>query len=164
VHQQGEPASGAGGCGPGDEIQLHGSGIEIACQELAVDGDQPPPRHVELPEVFAKVAQIALARGGRDERLARARNVVGLSHIVIAGDEARRQPDGLVQTARLRQIAFLGDAVEGYVARVHHQVRCRGDKRSGNKHEVLDKERPVAAEVGVGDLGEAECHKLLLTP
>ena len=102
--------------------------------------------------------EVALAALRIDRALAVRRRVLAVADVVIAGQEAHRQVEPVMQRARRREIALARRAVERDVARVEHEVGPVGAQRLADAHEVVDEERLVAAEMGVGDLGDAEGH------
>ena len=105
-----------------------------------------------------KCAEVARAALDIDRALAVRRRVLAVADVVIARQEAHRQVEPVMQRARRREIALVRRTVERDVARVEHEVGPVGAQRLADAHEIVDEERLVAAEMGVGDLGDAEGH------
>ena len=136
-----------------------GGGSEVAAQQLRIEAEQPPARHVERPPVGAEMR----AGSGRADRASMggsrcAGASCAVAEIVVARQEAHRQAELIVQRARRRKIALARRAVERDVAGVQHQVRLARADRLADAHEVVDEERLGIAQMGVGDLGDAEGH------
>jgi len=130
----------------------------IAAQQQRIDPEHPPAGHVEPPPVRPEVLQVARAALRIDWRFAVARRLRRVAEIVVAGQEAQRQAERVVQQPRRREIAFVRCAVEGDVSGVHHQIGLAGAQRLADAHEVVDEERLGLAEMGVGDLRDPEGH------
>jgi hypothetical protein len=62
---------------------------------------------------------------------------------------------------RRGQVGLQSGTVGGDIAGVHDQVGRRSGERRRHDVEVLHEERLVAAEVAVGELGDAERHGLV---
>jgi hypothetical protein len=77
---------------------------------------------------------------------------------MIARQEAHRQVEPVMQGAGRREVALARRTVERDVARVEHEVGPVGAQRFADAHEIVDEERLVVAEMGVGNLGDAEGH------
>ena len=75
---------------------------------------------------------------------------------MIARQEAHRQVEPVMQRAGRREVALARRAVERDVAGVQHEVGPVGAQRLADAHEIVDEERLVVAEMGVGNLGDAE--------
>jgi hypothetical protein len=86
------------------------------------------------------------------------RRILAVAEIVIARQEPHRQAETIVQAPRRGEIADIRGAVEGHVARVQDHVRAAPADRLADAPEIVDEERLVVAEVGVGDVGDAEGH------
>ena len=142
----------------GDLRVLYMGHGKIAAQQLRVDPEQAPARHVELPPVVAEMRDVAGAAPGIDRALAVRRRILAVAEIVIAGQEAHGQADRVMQDARRREVAFGRCSVERDITRVEHEVGLVGPQRRADAHEVVDEERLLVAEMGVGNLGNAEGH------
>ena len=79
---------------------------------------------------------------------------------MIAGDEAERQVERVVQPPARRQVLLVAGAVERHVARIQHQVGSRGGQMRADAQEVGHEVWLLAAEMGVGDLRDAKGHGL----
>ncbi len=101
---------------------------------------------------------VAGAAPGIDRALAVRRRILAVAEIVVARQETQRQADRVMQNARRRKVALGRRAVERYVARVEHEVGTLGPQHLADAHEIVDEERLLVAEMGVGDLGDAEGH------
>ena len=96
---------------------------QVAAEQLRVHGDHAPARHVELPEIVPEMLEIALAALVRDRQQRRVRRrILAFAHVVIARDEAAWKPDGVVQAARLGQVAFPARSVQRHVAAVDDEI------------------------------------------
>jgi hypothetical protein len=158
VQEEGELAlaQGRGRVGDG-RVLLLGRG-EVAAQQLRIEPQQAPARHVERPPVGAEVREVAGAALVVDRLLAARRRVLAVAEVVVAGQEAHRQAKAIVQGARRGEVALLRCTVERDVAGVEHKVWPVGAQRFADAPEIVDEERLVVAEMGVGDLGDAEGH------
>ncbi len=108
------PAEADDGAADGGVMVL--GGLEVAAKQLGVDADQTPARHVERPPVGAEIAHIAVAPRGIDRRFAMTGRVLAIAQIVVAGKEAHRQADRVMQPPRRREIGLVRRAVERDVA------------------------------------------------
>ena len=122
VQEQRELARAQARGGLDDRVLLIGGHRKIAAQQLRVDGEQAPARHVERPPVGAEMRDVAGAPLIGDHGLTMRGAILAVAEIVVAGQEAHGQADRVVQRARRREVALLGRAVERDIARVQHQV------------------------------------------
>ncbi len=108
------PADAGGGGVDGGLLVL--GGLEVAAQQLGVDADHAPARHVERPPIDAEIAHIAVATRAIDRRFAMTGRVLAIAEIMVAGQEAHRQADPIMQPPRRREIGLVRRAVERDVA------------------------------------------------
>ena len=78
---------------------------KVAAQELGVQAEQPPARHVERPPVGVEVPEVALAARRVDRALAVRRRILAVADIMVARQEAHRQVEPVMQGARRREVA-----------------------------------------------------------
>jgi len=157
VHEQGDAPTVAAVRSVAQKIQLLRSIDQVAAEQLRVQCDHAPPRHVELPEVLPEMLEIAFPALVRDRQQRRMRRrIVALPHIVVAWNEPARNPDRIMQAPRLGQIAFPAWPVQRHVAAIDDEIGTLGDEMRRDAGEVPGEERLIAAEMRVRDLGDAK--------
>ena len=104
------------------------------------------------------MAEIALAAVAADGALAVRRRILAVAEVVVAGQVTDRQVERVVQRARRREVGLATGAIKRDVARIDHEVRCGSPQRRADPPEILEEERLLLAEMGIGDLGDAENH------
>jgi len=157
VQEQRDRLAARGGELAGEPVELLGFADEAGVHDQRIEADKAPAGGLETPAVVAKDRNEGLAVLFGDGLL-RARAGLGriVADIVIAGQIATGDGQGLVQRTGKFEIVGPGRAVEGDVAGVDDEVgACRVDMID-QSHKIVDEQRQAAGQMGVGNLREAK--------
>ncbi len=143
----------------GHEAELIRRTRKTAAEDLRVDRHDAPAAGLEAPMVGAEAGQVLGAPLLAHDRMAgRHRCVRTLAEIVIAGDEANRRRNLVVQAARRGEVVRVGRAVERHVPAVDDEIGPRTVHVRRDRPEARGEVSRPSVQMRVRDLYDAETH------